>query len=476
MAVINDIRACHERGQPVLVGTTSIEANEHLSAELTKAGLPHNVLNAKQHAREAEVIAQAGLPGAITIATNMAGRGTDIVLGGSIQKEVDAIAQDESLSDSDKAARIAALKGRLAGAPRRRAGRRRPAHHRHRTPRVAPRRQPAARPFRPPGRPRLQPLLPVAGRPAAAHLRVRPRRRDHEPLKMPEGEAIEHPWVTRAIENAQRKVEQRNFDIRKQLLEYDDVSNDQRKVIYEQRNELLASADIGHHPRHARRRAERHHQTCTSCRAAWTSSGTSRAWKKPWPRSSRSICRWCNGWTRTRRSTRKGLRKKIMEAADARLPGEGGAGRRRRPAPVRALAVMLQSLDSHWREHLSALDHLRQGIHLRGYAQKKPKQEYKREAFELFSAHADRDQDRGHADHHHGAGPRAGGRAGRTARRAGQRRVPARRLRRGQDFAEAAPQRRCPRSRGRAYPKVGRNDPCPCGSGKKYKHCHGKLS
>ena len=260
-AVINEIRACHERGQPVLVGTTSIEANEKLSAELKKAGLPHNVLNAKQHEREAEVIAQAGMTGGITIATNMAGRGTDIVLGGSIQKELDAIQPGRGALRQRESQPHRRAQGRLAGAPRRRAGGRRPAHHRHRTPRVAPRRQPAARPFRTSGRPRLQPLLPVAGRSAAAHLRLRPRRRDHEPPEDAEGEAIEHPWVTRAIENAQRKVEQRNFDIRKQLLEYDDVV--QRPAQGDLRAAQRTAGERRHrrhHPCHARRCAERHHQ------------------------------------------------------------------------------------------------------------------------------------------------------------------------------------------------------------------------
>ncbi|MDP3218002.1 MAG: preprotein translocase subunit SecA, partial [Deltaproteobacteria bacterium] len=229
-AVINDIRARHANGQPVLVGTTSIEANEHLAAELQKAGLPHNVLNAKQHAREAEVIAQAGMPGGITIATNMAGRGTDIVLGGSIQKEVDAIQHDEALSDSDKASRTAALKADwqvrhdavLAAGGLHIIG-----TERHESRRVDNQLRGRSGRQGDPGSSRFflsleDPLLRIFASDRVAAIMDR--------LKMPEGEAIEHPWVTRAIENAQRKVEQRNFDIRKQLLEYDDVSNDQRKV------------------------------------------------------------------------------------------------------------------------------------------------------------------------------------------------------------------------------------------------------
>ncbi|MDP2057980.1 MAG: preprotein translocase subunit SecA, partial [Thiobacillus sp.] len=243
-AVINDIRARNANGQPVLVGTTSIEANEKLSAELKAAGLPHNVLNAKQHEREAEVIAQAGMPGGITIATNMAGRGTDIVLGGSIQKELDAISLDDALTDSEKASRTAALKADWQ--PRHDAVLASGGLHiigteRHESRRVDNQLRGRSGRQGDPGSSRFflsleDPLLRIFASDRVAAIMDR--------LKMPEGEAIEHPWVTRAIENAQRKVEARNFDIRKQLLEYDDVSNDQRKVIYQQRGELLESTDI----------------------------------------------------------------------------------------------------------------------------------------------------------------------------------------------------------------------------------------
>jgi preprotein translocase subunit SecA len=472
-AVINEVRACHERGQPVLVGTTSIEANEQLSAELKKAGLPHNVLNAKQHAREAEVIAQAGLPGAITIATNMAGRGTDIVLGGSIQKEIDAIRNDETLSDSEKEARTAALRADWQvrhDAVLTAGGLHIIGTERHESRRVDNQLRGRSGRQGDPGSSRFflsleDPLLRIFASDRVAAIMNR--------LKMPEGEAIEHPWVTRAIENAQRKVEQRNFDIRKQLLEYDDVSNDQRKVIYEQRNELLASADIGDTIRAMRddvlNDAISLHIAPGSMDEQWDVAGLEKLLAAQFTLDL-PLQQWLD---QDKTLNEDGLRKKIMDAADAQykekeaLVGVDGLRQFER-------AVMLQSLDTHWREHLSALDHLRQGIHLRGYAQKQPKQEYKREAFELFSAmltaikaevtqitttvqvRAPEDvqavelhEELSNVEFQHPGYDEA------------------------QDFAEAAAAVAAPSD---AYPKVGRNDPCPCGSGKKYKQCHGKLN
>ena len=477
-AVINEIRACHERGQPVLVGTTSIEANEKLSAELNKAGLPHNVLNAKQHEREAEVIAQAGLPGGITIATNMAGRGTDIVLGGSIQKEIDAISQDEALSDSDKAARIAALKADwqvrhdavLAAGGLHIIG-----TERHESRRVDNQLRGRSGRQGDPGSSRFflsleDPLLRIFASDRVAAIMNR--------LKMPEGEAIEHPWVTRAIENAQRKVEQRNFDIRKQLLEYDDVSNDQRKVIYEQRNEILASADIGDTIRAMRDDVLNDtislHIAPGSMDEQWDVAGLEKTLAAQFSLEL-PLQQWLD---EDKTLNEDGLRKKIMDVADTiyqekeALVGVEGLRQFER-------AVMLQSLDSHWREHLSALDHLRQGIHLRGYAQKQPKQEYKREAFELFSGmlsaikaevtqitaqvqvRAPEDvqvellEEPSNVQYEHAGYDEAQDFA------------------EAQEFAEAETALASPVA---AAPKVGRNDPCPCGSGKKYKQCHGKLS
>jgi preprotein translocase subunit SecA len=471
-AVINEVRACHERGQPVLVGTTSIEANEQLSAELKKAGLPHNVLNAKQHEREAEVIAQAGLSGGITIATNMAGRGTDIVLGGSIQKEIDAIRNDESLSDAEKDARTAALKADwnvLHEAVLAAGGLHIIGTERHESRRVDNQLRGRSGRQGDPGSSRFflsleDPLLRIFASDRVAAIMNR--------LKMPEGEAIEHPWVTRAIENAQRKVEQRNFDIRKQLLEYDDVSNDQRKVIYEQRNELLASADIGDTIRAMRddvlNEAISQHIVPGSMEEQWDVASLEKALAAQFSLDL-PLVQWLDA---DKTLNEEGLRKKIMEAADAvyqekeALVGVDGLRQFER-------AVMLQSLDTHWREHLSALDHLRQGIHLRGYAQKQPKQEYKREAFELFAAMltaikaevtqitttvqirapeevqaVELHEEPSNVQFQHAGYDEA------------------------QDFAEVDQAA----AAGEGYPKVGRNDPCPCGSGKKYKHCHGKLS
>jgi preprotein translocase subunit SecA len=472
-AVINDVRARNANGQPVLVGTTSIEANEHLSAELKKAGLPHNVLNAKQHAREAEVIAQAGMPGGITIATNMAGRGTDIVLGGNIQKDIDAIQHDEALSDSDKASRIDALKADwqqrhdsvIAAGGLHIIG-----TERHESRRVDNQLRGRSGRQGDPGSSRFflsleDPLLRIFASDRVAAIMDR--------LKMPEGEAIEHPWVTRAIENAQRKVEQRNFDIRKQLLEYDDVSNDQRKVIYEQRNELLASADIRDTIRAMRDDVLNDtislHIAPGSMDEQWDVAGLEKVLAAQFTLDL-PLQQWLD---EDKTLNEDGLRKKICEAAEAlykekeALVGAEGLHQFER-------AVMLQSLDSHWREHLSALDLLRQGIHLRGYAQKQPKQEYKREAFELFSAmltaiksevtqitvsvqvRAPEDvqavelhEELSNVEYQHPGYDEA------------------------KDFAEAAAAVSAPAE---AYPKVGRNDPCPCGSGKKYKQCHGKLN
>ncbi|MDP2029061.1 MAG: preprotein translocase subunit SecA [Thiobacillus sp.] len=469
-AVISDIRARNANGQPVLVGTTSIEANEHLAAELEKAGFPHNVLNAKQHEREAEVIAQAGMPGGITIATNMAGRGTDIVLGGSIQKEIDTIQHDEALSDSDKASRMAALKADwqvrhdavLAAGGLHIIG-----TERHESRRVDNQLRGRSGRQGDPGSSRFflsleDPLLRIFASDRVAAIMDR--------LKMPEGEAIEHPWVTRAIENAQRKVEQRNFDIRKQLLEYDDVSNDQRKVIYEQRNEVLASDDISDTIRAMRDDVLLEtiglHITPGSMDEQWDVPGLEKALAAQFSLEL-PLAQWLED---DKTLNEDGLRSKICEAADALYQEKeaivGAAGMHQFER-----AVMLQSMDSHWREHLSALDHLRQGIHLRSYAQKQPKQEYKREAFELFSAmltgikaevtqttitvqvRAPEDvqaielhDELSNVQYQHAGYDEA------------------------QDFAAAEA------AAGLDFSNVGRNDPCPCGSGKKFKQCHGKLN
>jgi preprotein translocase subunit SecA len=474
-AVIIDIRGCHERGQPVLVGTTSIEANELLAAELKKAGLPHNVLNAKQHEREAEVIAQAGMEGAITIATNMAGRGTDIVLGGSIQKELDAIRDDDALSESEKNDRREKLKAEwkirhdevLAVGGLHIIG-----TERHESRRVDNQLRGRSGRQGDPGSSRFflsleDPLLRIFASDRVASIMNR--------LKMPEGEAIEHPWVTRAIENAQRKVEQRNFDIRKQLLEYDDVSNDQRKVIYEQRNELLASADVADTIRAMRddvlNSAIDQHIASGSMDEQWDVAGLEKSLAGQFTLEL-PLQQWLD---EDKALNEESLRKKICESADALYQDkEAQVG----PEGLRQFerSIMLQSLDSHWREHLSALDHLRQGIHLRGYAQKQPKQEYKREAFELFSGmltaiKAEVSQ----------ITLTVQVRSQEDIQAVGQHDELANVQYQHADFDEAlaaSPDDEAAPAQpfAREYAKVGRNDACPCGSGKKYKQCHGRLA
>ncbi len=472
-AIIADIRDCAKRGQPVLVGTTSIENSELLSSLLDKEKLPHQVLNAKQHAREAEIVAQAGRPGMITIATNMAGRGTDIVLGGNIEKPVDAVRGDETLSAADREAKIAELRAEwqkvheqvLAAGGLHIIG-----SERHESRRIDNQLRGRAGRQGDAGSSRFylslddQLLRIFAGERLRAIM---------DKLKMPEGEAIEHPLVTRSLESAQRKVEARNFDIRKQLLEYDDVANDQRKVIYQQRNELLETQDISETIAAMREGviAEifRTYVPADSVEEQWDLDGLRKALA-----AELLIDAPVDDWVKAEPtlSDEDMLARIAAEAAQAYQAKVDLVGAETFHQFERN--VMLQSLDSHWREHLAALDHLRQGIHLRGYAQKNPKQEYKREAFELFEGlldlvrkevtrivftvqirspeeveetapHADVQNVRyQHADYDAALGDESTGEAA----------------------PEAAP----------GGPKVGRNDPCPCGSGKKYKHCHGKLS
>ncbi|OAJ70360.1 preprotein translocase subunit SecA [Methylobacillus sp. MM3] len=477
-AVIEDIKECQTRQQPVLVGTTSIENSELISALLDKENLSHQVLNAKQHEREAHIIAQAGRPNMITIATNMAGRGTDIVLGGNPEADLLAIEADEALTAEQKAARTAEVRAEwqkvhnqiLASGGLHIIG-----TERHESRRVDNQLRGRAGRQGDPGSSRFylsledQLLRIFAGDRVAAIM---------EKLNMPAGEAIEHPWVTRAIENAQRKVEGRNFDIRKQLLEYDDVANDQRKVIYQQRNELLEAANI--------------EETIVAMRndvileliAEHIPPGSmEEQWDVPALEKSLEvevglmlpIQEWLEKEPDLHEET---LTERVMAAAEETYQAKiAQAG-----ADVMhqfERAVMLQSLDNHWREHLAALDHLRQGIHLRSYAQKNPKQEYKREAFELFSnlltvvkrevtqvtmmvqikSQADMEEvvekpaelenvRYQHADYENALA--------------------------GENVAEEEEAKQEPFERAGA--KIGRNDPCPCGSGKKYKQCHGKLS
>jgi len=476
-AVIEDIKDCQKRGQPVLVGTTSIENSELISKLLNDAKLEHQVLNAKQHEREAQIIVQAGRPGIITIATNMAGRGTDIVLGGNPEPEIADVQNDASLADAEKESRISTLRAEwqkrhdavLAAGGLHIVG-----TERHESRRVDNQLRGRAGRQGDPGSSRFylsleDPLLRIFASDRVSAIMER--------LKMPEGEAIEHPWVTRAIENAQRKVEGRNFDIRKQLLEYDDVANDQRKVIYEQRNELLEAEDIG-----ATVVAMRHdviNETIStyippeSVEEQWDVPGLEKALEAELGMAI-PLQQMLEANPELHEES---IREHIINIADeAYREKENLAGNDVMRQFERS--VMLQSLDNHWREHLAALDHLRQGIHLRSYAQKNPKQEYKREAFELFSSLLDTvkrevtqitmlvqvrtqaDVDAvekpaepenvqyQHADYDEALG-----------------KVPEE----TDEPAAAVPFER-------TGTKIGRNDPCPCGSGKKYKQCHGKLS
>jgi len=481
-AVIEDIKQCQAIGQPVLVGTTSIENSELISNLLTKAKLEHQVLNAKQHEREAHIVAQAGRPGVITIATNMAGRGTDIVLGGNPEADMHAVRNDESLNEAQKESKMVQLKTEwqqrhdavvAAG------GLHIIGTERHESRRIDNQLRGRSGRQGDPGSSRFylsledQLLRIFSGDRVSAIM---------ERLKMPEGEAIEHAMVTRAIENAQRKVEGRNFDIRKQLLEFDDVSNDQRKVIYEQRNELLEATDIGETISAMR------HDVLLSMIATHIPPGSV---EEQWDISSLEkelleetglnlpIGQWLEENPDLHEET---LRERIFDAADKSYQEKEAL------ASVNTMrqferSVMLQSIDNHWREHLAALDHLRQGIHLRSYAQKNPKQEYKREAFQLFETllntvksevtkitmlvqvktqddveAVEKPQEMANVQYQHAdfdealANPQGSFSEEEAAQMAGGKPI----------VREGA--------------KVGRNDPCPCGSGKKYKQCHGALS
>jgi preprotein translocase subunit SecA len=483
-AILEDIRDCQQRGQPVLVGTTSIENSELLSGLLNQAGLRHEVLNAKQHAREAEIVAQAGKPGNITIATNMAGRGTDIVLGGSIEKIIETVRENQALSEADKSTQIESVRTQwlpLNEQVKAAGGLRIIGTERHESRRIDNQLRGRAGRQGDPGSSRFylsleDPLMRIfAGDRVRAIM---------DRLKLPEGEPIEAGMVSRSIETAQRKVEGRNFDVRKQLLEYDDVSNDQRKVLYAQRNEVLEAQSVAETIDNLRQGAltdlVAKYVPEGSVEEQWDIDALQKALESDWQlnvpltdylRDAKSV-------------SEEDILEQVMHAAQAAyqqkveaVGAESWTGFER--------SIMLQVIDTAWREHLSALDHLRQGIHLRGYAQKNPKQEYKREAFELFSGMLDRVRDdvvrvlmtvriqtqeeieQAEAE---------------AARAVQMQNVQYQHT----DYEEAKPeetqtQRRAvaqehPGTLRNAAPKVGRNDPCPCGSGKKYKQCHGQLT
>jgi preprotein translocase subunit SecA len=473
-AVTKDIRDCHERGQPVLVGTTSIENSEMISELLTKAKLPHQVLNAKQHAKEAEIVAQAGRPGVITIATNMAGRGTDIVLGGSVEKQIQFLEEDASLSEEEKKARAQQLKDEwqaLHEQVKAAGGLRIVATERHESRRIDNQLRGRSGRQGDPGASRFYLSLDDQLMRIFAGDRVRAIM---DRLKMPEGEAIEAGIVNRSIESAQRKVEARNFDIRKQLLEYDDVSNDQRKVIYQQRNEILEAENldeqIGNLRKSTMTEVVRTFVPAGSLEEQWDLPGLERTLRDEWQLDVdlKAVV------DKSDSITDEDLIDKVAAAADAQFAAKVELVGTEQFTPFMRM-VLLQAIDSHWREHLAALDYLRQGIHLRGYAQKNPKQEYKREAFDLFSALLDtvkmevtrvlmnvriQSQDQvaqatealeeqaGHLSNVTYTHPNEDG---------------------------SVSQETDPATAVQEVPKVGRNDPCPCGSGQKYKACHGKL-
>ncbi|MCU0869500.1 MAG: preprotein translocase subunit SecA [Burkholderiales bacterium] len=475
-AVIADIRDCHERGQPVLVGTTSIENSELLSGLLDREKLPHNVLNAKQHAREAEIVAQAGRPKQITIATNMAGRGTDIVLGGSLEAELARLRADPSLDDTTRDLRAA--EARAAWQERhdtvvRAGGLHIVGTERHESRRVDNQLRGRSGRQGDPGSSRFflsleDPLLRIFASDRVAAIMDR--------LKMPEGEAIEHPWVTRAIENAQRKVEARNFDIRKQLLEFDDVANDQRRVVYQQRNELLESTDVSDAVRGLREGALSDlvdtHVAPDSVEEQWEIDALVVALEAEFGLKL-DVKAWIDA---DGQLDAAGLKQRVVDAAHAEYDAKI-ADVDRDAWHQYQRAVVLQSLDSHWREHLAALDHLRQGIHLRGYAQKNPKQEYKREAFELFGLFLQtvRNEVTRVLLMVQIRSPEALAEVETEAPALSN--VRFQHMDQDEALAEAnADGDTAVATVTRAAAKVGRNDPCPCGSGRKYKQCHGKLA
>ena len=480
-AAIQDIRDCHERGQPVLVGTTSIENSEIISQLLEQEKLPHQVLNAKQHAREADIVAQAGRLKMITIATNMAGRGTDIVLGGNVTSVLEALEADASLDAAQRQQQVEAIRSqwntdheqvKAAG------GLRIIATERHESRRIDNQLRGRSGRQGDPGSSRFYLSLDDALMRIFAGERVKAIM---DRLKMPDGEAIEAGIVTRSIESAQRKVEARNFDMRKQLLEYDDVSNDQRKVIYQQRNEILDATDLSAQITSLREGCfadlVRQYVPTESVEEQWDIAGLEKILAEEW-QLALALQQQVSAASAI---TDDDLLSMVTAAAnsvfESKVNQVGGAN-----FIQFERMVLLQSIDTHWRDHLSALDYLRQGIHLRGYAQKQPKQEYKREAFELFGQLLD------------------------SVKNEVTKVLMTVKVQSGEQLEQAAADMEqraesisnvtytAPGETGEAQtlfapatvtpdpglagvvPRVGRNEPCPCGSGKKYKQCHGKLA
>jgi len=471
-AILEDIQDCIERQQPVLVGTASIESSEYLNNLLDKAKIPHQVLNAKFHEKEAQIIANAGRPGTVTIATNMAGRGTDIVLGGSLDAELEDLGEEVAEETKEKVRAdwmnrhdvVLAAGGLHIIGTERHESRRIDNQLRGRSGRQGD-----------PGSTRFylsleDNLMRIFASERMAGLMQK--------LGMEEGEAIEHPWVSRAIENAQRKVEGHNFDIRKQLLEFDDVANDQRKVVYEQRNELMAADDVS--------------ETITSMRSTvindtisiyippnsideqWEVSGLEQSLKDDY-----ALELDINNWLENDDSLHEeSLRERIVEEAEAayKIKEETVGEELMRHFEK---AIMLQTLDTQWKEHLAQMDYLRTGINLRGYAQKDPKQEYKRESFSLFTTMLDnikhevirlisKVQVRAQED------VDAVDEQRRQTTDVEYQHEEAQQMGEDEATEQEIPEATQPYTRDGS--KVGRNDPCPCGSGKKFKQCHGAIS
>jgi preprotein translocase subunit SecA len=477
-AIAEDIKDCRSRGQPVLVGTASIETSEHLSKLLEKEKIEHQVLNAKFHEKEAQIIAQAGKPGTVTIATNMAGRGTDIVLGGSLEAELAALGEnaDEAKKEEvrhtwqERHAQVIAAGGLHIIGTERHESRRIDNQLRGRSGRQGD-----------PGSSRF--YLSLEDNLMRIFASERISSLMHK-LGMEQGEAIEHPWVTRAIENAQRKVEGHNFDIRKQLLEFDDVANDQRKVIYEQRNELMVASDVSEMVQSIRQSVidsvVNQHIPPGSIDEQWDVSGLQEALASEFGLHL-DITGWLEADDTLHEET---LRERIIEAIENAYKEKETLVS---PEVMRHFekAAMLQVLDFQWKEHLAMMDHLRQGIHLRGYAQQNPKQEFKREAFELFQEMLERikhdviallskvqvrtESDVEAVEHQR-----------RTTSAVQYQHAAASAM--AEEPSNAAnptdlpdtPESKAPYVRDSR--KVGRNESCPCGSGRKYKHCHGKLN
>jgi len=487
-AAIQDIRECYERGQPVLVGTTSIENSEIISQLLEKAQLPHQVLNAKQHAREADIVAQAGRPKMITIATNMAGRGTDIVLGGNVEKAVEALDGDETMDAAAKQVRVAELREQWQKDHEfvvQQGGLRIIATERHESRRIDNQLRGRSGRQGDPGSSRFylsldDPLMRIfAGDRVRAIM---------ERLKMPDGEAIEAGIVTRSIESAQRKVEGRNFDVRKQLLEYDDVANDQRKVIYQQRNDILDAQALGAQIASLREGCftDLVHQFVPpeSVEEQWNLPGLEQVLAEEWG----IVLPLKQQVEAATAISDEDIVEKVVVAANQAFEakveqiGEANFTHFER-------MVLLQGIDSHWREHLAALDYLRQGIHLRGYAQKQPKQEYKREAFELFGQMLDAVKNEvtkvlmtvkiQSAEQVEQAAEDLEDRAERIANVTYTAPTETGDVESTSDVAVVEDERvaaGAAAALAAGMPRVGRNDPCPCGSGKKFKHCHGQLT